>query len=98
MISKITVGLAAGLLTYPAAKALAAKLLNARGKEFKVEKLEDLLFRAVSAVCGSVTVAAAGFTAESIYLLALLISCCSNRKHKRLPLHTAGLLSIMYED
>lgn len=67
MISKITVGLAAGLLTYPAAKALAAKLLNARGKEFKVEKLEDLLFRAVFAVCGAVTVVAAGFIPESIY-------------------------------
>ncbi|MCQ2566650.1 MAG: hypothetical protein MJ194_07430 [Clostridia bacterium] len=98
MISKITVGLAAGLLTYPAAKALAAKLLHVRGKELKKKKTESLLFLAASAVCGAVTVVAAGFIPESIYLLAPIISCCSNRKHKRLPLHTAGLLSIMYED
>lgn len=86
------------MLAEPAAEALAAKLLHVRGKELKKKKTESLLFLAASAVCGSVTVAAAGFTAESIYLLALLISCCSNRKHKRLPLHTAGLLSIMYEE
>ena len=73
MIFRVIAGTAAGLLSQPAAKALAAKLLKARGKELKTGKKEDLLLLAAAAVCGGVIGYCSGFTAESLYLLALLV-------------------------
>ena len=73
MIFKVIAGITAGLLTQPAAKALAAKLLKARGKELNMSKTEKYLLLGAAAVCGAFTGWTCGFTAESLYLLALLV-------------------------
>lgn len=73
MIFRVIAGITAGILTQPAAKALAAKLLKARGKELKMNPTEELLLIGASVACGGVIGWACGFAAESLYLLALLV-------------------------
>lgn len=75
MIFKVIAGTAAGLIAQPAAKAFAARLLKARGKELNMKRTENLLLLLISAACGGAAAAFSGYSAESLYLLALLILC-----------------------